>query len=51
MLRRLMREGDAESGAVPLDPDLAMVVERWNSLPDAVRAGIAAMVRLALTTA
>ena len=28
-------------------PDLAMLVERWDSLPDAVRAGIVAMVRAA----
>jgi hypothetical protein len=26
-------------------PDLALLVERWDSLPDAVRAGIAAMVK------
>jgi hypothetical protein len=26
-------------------PDLALVVERWESLPEAVRAGIAAMVK------
>jgi hypothetical protein len=28
-------------------PDLAFVVERWNSLPEALRAGIVAMVRAA----
>jgi hypothetical protein len=28
-------------------PDLAMVIEHWDSLPDAIRAGIAAMVRAA----
>jgi hypothetical protein len=28
-------------------PDLALLVERWDALPDAVRAGIAAMVRAA----
>src|SRR5262245_13119846 len=38
----------AESGAVSLDPDLAMVVERWGSLPDAVRTCIVALVRAAL---
>jgi hypothetical protein len=27
------------------DPELMMVVERWQSLPAAVRAGIVAMVR------
>jgi hypothetical protein len=26
-------------------PDLALLVERWDSLPDAVRAGIMAMVK------
>jgi len=26
-------------------PDLALLVERWDALPDAVRAGIAAMVK------
>jgi hypothetical protein len=28
-------------------PDLAVVVERWEALPEAVRAGIVAMVRAA----
>jgi hypothetical protein len=26
-------------------PDLALLAERWNELPEAVRAGIMAMVR------
>jgi hypothetical protein len=26
-------------------PDLALVAERWDALPDAVRAGIVAMVK------
>jgi hypothetical protein len=30
---------------VKIDPDLALLVERWDSLPDAVRAGIVAMVK------
>jgi hypothetical protein len=30
-------------------PDLALVIERWDALPDAVRAGIVAMVKAALT--
>jgi hypothetical protein len=30
---------------VPKSSDLALVVERWNMLPEAVRAGIVAMVR------
>ena len=28
-----------------ISPDLALVVERWNQLPDALRAGILAMVK------
>jgi hypothetical protein len=28
-------------------PDLALVCERWEALPDAVRAGIVAMVKAA----
>ena len=45
--------GDPVSHATPdanisaLDPDLAMVVKRWESLPEAVRAGIVAMVKAA----
>jgi hypothetical protein len=27
-----------------LSPDLALIVERWEQLPEAVRAGIVAMV-------
>jgi len=29
----------------PNRPDLALVVERWQALPDAVKAGIVAMVK------
>jgi hypothetical protein len=32
---------------VEKDPDLALLVERWDSLPEAVRAGIVAMVKAA----
>ena len=44
--------GGAESGALggefdPVDPDLAAVIEAWPKLPEAVRAGILAMVRAA----
>jgi len=28
-------------------PDLALLIERWDALPDAVRAGIVAMVKAA----
>ena len=31
------------------DPDLAAVVDAWDRLPEAVRAGIVAMVRAATT--
>jgi hypothetical protein len=27
------------------DPDLALILERWPTLPDAIRAGILAMVQ------
>jgi hypothetical protein len=29
------------------DPDLALIVDEWRRLPEAVRAGIVAMVRAA----
>ena len=31
----------------PLGADLALIVERWDALPEAVRAGIVAMVKAA----
>jgi hypothetical protein len=31
----------------PSDPDLGLVIERWESLPDAIKAGIVAMVKAA----
>jgi len=48
----LFAEGGAESGAVaaqvgPIDSDLALLVERWDALPEALRAGIVAMVKAA----
>jgi hypothetical protein len=27
------------------DPDLTLIIERWSSLPDAIKAGMVAMVR------
>ena len=30
----------------PIDPDLQAIIERWADLPDAVKGGIVAMVRL-----
>ena len=52
-LRQSPTEGAAQSGAHAteprrLDPDLLMLVERWAALPEALRAGIVAMVRAAL---
>jgi hypothetical protein len=35
------------SEPVITDPDLALIVERWEQLPEAVRAGIPAMVQAA----
>jgi hypothetical protein len=32
---------------LPADPDLATVVDAWDRLPEAVRAGIVAMVKAA----
>ena len=42
-------QSGAKSGALgaqsrEIDPDLAAVIEAWEKLPDAVKAGIAAMV-------
>ena len=42
--------GGAESGAVdadcsPIDPDLQSIIERWHDLPEAIKAGILAMVQ------
>jgi hypothetical protein len=42
-------KGGAESGAndpenKAIDPGLALVIERWDTLADAIRAGIVAMV-------
>jgi hypothetical protein len=44
--------GAAKSGAVfadssPIDPDLAKIIDAWPNLPEAIRAGILAMVRAA----
>ena len=41
----ISEQGGAESGALPPhDPRLARLVEAWPDLPEAIRAGIAAMV-------
>jgi hypothetical protein len=51
-LRQSSLSSAAESGAFPadfrhFDPDLALIVERWDTLPAALRAGIIAMVQAA----
>ena len=48
----VMTTGGAQSGALPADsvefpPDLQLVIEAWETLPEATRAGILAMVRAA----
>jgi hypothetical protein len=46
------RDGAAPGAAVvaensPVDPDLQSIIERWTKLPDAVKAAMLAMVRVA----
>ena len=45
-------QGGAKSGALPvqstaIDPALAALIDAWPGLPEAIRAGILAMVRAA----
>jgi hypothetical protein len=40
-------QGEAESEAVCHDSDLKAVVDGWSALPEAIKAGILAMVRAA----
>jgi hypothetical protein len=49
-LRDSQNASGAESGAVspisgPIDPDLQRVIDAWPNLPEAVKAGIVAMVK------
>ena len=37
-------EVTAETAETPADPELAAVIDAWPTLPEAVRAGIVAMV-------
>lgn len=39
------KRGEAESEAVWPDSDLKAVVDAWPSLPEAIRAGIVALIR------
>ena len=53
-LEKVTDSGGAESGAdspdlAQIDPDLAKVVRAWPELPEAVRVGILAMVKVLLT--
>jgi len=44
----VLEVGDAKSGAQLIsDPDLATIIDAWNDLPDALKAGILAMIRSA----
>ena len=48
MIPAISEQNGAESGALCLtDPDLALVIDAWAFLPDAMKAGILAMVRAA----
>ena len=49
-LRKSSKCSDAKSGAngdekPPYDPDLTLIIERWEHLPEAVKTGIMAMVK------
>ena len=49
-LRNSSKCRDAISGASgnekpPQDPDLTLIIERWEALPEAVKTGIMAMVK------
>ena len=50
-LRQTLNQRAAECAAVddssPIDPDLAQVIEAWDSLPPAIREAILAMLRAA----
>jgi hypothetical protein len=47
--KELSGEGGANSGAsAKFDPDLEAVMNNWAALPEAIRAGIMAMVKATL---
>jgi hypothetical protein len=39
--------GGSETGDRAPDPDLRMILDRWGDLPEPIRAGIVAMIRVA----
>lgn len=41
------RAAQGAAHSAPIDPGLRAVIDRWPSLPDAIRAGIVAMVKAA----
>jgi hypothetical protein len=48
MLRATESATGALPEALPADPELAAVIDAWDRLPEAVRAGIVAMVQAAV---
>jgi len=47
VIRRPPRATKSATGALMDDPELAAVIDAWDRLPEAVRAGIVAMVKVA----
>jgi len=41
---RAAKSGAVDAREAPVDPDLALIIEAWPGLPEAVRAKIVAMV-------
>jgi hypothetical protein len=45
--RRPLRATAGATGALPADPDLALITAAWSSLPAPVKAGMVALVKAA----
>jgi hypothetical protein len=43
--RDLERSSPLATSESPIDPDLAAIIQRWPDLPEAIKAGIVALVR------